>query len=256
MERSPIEWHFFDADTEAEWSQSTVQLAALDASSHSKEIVRNAPKMRYVYELICAIALLCGVAVYLLWQHAAQRITMIEREVAALRNADLALQDAISEADELTTGRPTVLSAELLEKAVVNSRAIRPQWQGMVLALKTYVELENGHNHNWQWEDLFLLQRYNAQSRSLDFVLDLNHESVEKVSEQLPHASPTAYVTANPLVEFILVTYGVDTMPKLLDAFEEHDSWETLTSALFHLSADEFEAQWHAYLRKHYPIPR
>ena len=353
MARQSLEWHFFDAEKETEWSKRTNQLADQESSSHSEETICNAPKMRYVYELICAIALLYGVVAYLLWQHVAQRNAVIEGDVAALRDEVAALQrsgleggkgtiyedsstslhiettylhfavspktaevvresaphiDAkfqqlhrdfglplsltaeklriivapatngndlftaehqlvvaqyqsavkqygISKADALTIGVLGKLSQQLLEQAI-NHRTIKPQWQGMVLALKTHVELDNGYNHNWQWEDSFLLQRYNAQSRSLELVHELIHESVEGPDEQWSQVSPTAYATANPLMEFILVTYGYDKVPELLDAFEEHASWETLTPALFHLTADEFEEQWHAYLRKHYPIPR
>lgn len=357
MTQQPLEWQFSDTDAATEWPSATVsgQLVAEDADGRSQAVPHASPKIRYLYELICAIALLYGISVYLLWQQAAERIMAMEREVAALRNEIIALQQNNTEAvlatangsdtgtietaylrfvvsselrasvthiassidanyqqlhralnlplavagEKLTisvipvshTGDPVrrvfdpnreeqlvivypqsaakqngfsldeALSAELLvrlsqrlfEQAVGN-RSMQSQWQGMVLALKTHVQLTHGAKRNWQWDDRFLLHRYNAQRYSLTFVHDIIHEP-EGQSEQWSQPSPTAYAIANTLVEFILVTYGNDKVPTLLDAFAEHDTWETLTPALFHLSADEFEEQWHAYLRKHYPIP-
>ncbi|MEZ4658083.1 MAG: hypothetical protein R2911_10960 [Caldilineaceae bacterium] len=81
----------------------------------------------------------------------------------------------ISEADALTTELLRKLFQKLLEQAIA-SRAVKPQWQGMTLALKNYVELEHGHQHNWQWEEVFLDQRYKAQSRSLTGVYDLSND--------------------------------------------------------------------------------
>ncbi|MEZ4862679.1 MAG: hypothetical protein R3C14_15295 [Caldilineaceae bacterium] len=359
MRHQFLEWQFCDTDAETEWPPQTpsAQLVAEEPGKTTAGAPQPSPKARYLYELICGIALLYGITVYLLWQQATEQTAAIERDMITLRNEFTAfkqrsIEDAltttdeiinatsietpylqfeaspetvgtvkqivlrvdtkyqqlhqdfglslpvdgkrfkifvdsgiyiadpvmhlyypstneeqlvvihpkfaarrygISEDDALTTELFARLAMNLIEKAVA-SRAIKPQWQGMTLALKTHVQLEHGFSPDWQWQDMFLLHRYNAQSISLAFVHDVIH-APEGANEEWSQPSPTAYATANTLVEFILVTYGDDKVSALLDAFTEHDSWETLTPALFHLSADEFAEQWHAYLRKHYPIP-
>jgi hypothetical protein len=63
-----------------------------------------------------------------------------------------------------------------------------------------------------------------------------------------------ATMIADPLVEYILVTYGRATIPPLLDALSQHPYWDRITPAVFAISAGQFEAEWHAYLRQHYPV--
>jgi hypothetical protein len=40
-----------------------------------------------------------------------------------------------------------------------------------------------------------------------------------------------------------------------MDAFEQHESWETLAPALFHASAAKLETQRHDYLAQQCPKP-
>ena len=58
------------------------------------------------------------------------------------------------------------------------------------------------------------------------------------------------YLAADPLTEYIIVTYGHTTIPQLLDAFAQYDRWEDVAPAVFNLSATAVEDQWHSYLRK------
>ena len=88
MTRKAVEWHFFDPDTAAEWDEQMAakQPGAPAADDNAHETSQAARKVRYLYELICVIALLYGLSVYLLWQQAAQRIAVLEQEVATLRD--------------------------------------------------------------------------------------------------------------------------------------------------------------------------
>ena len=54
---------------------------------------------------------------------------------------------------------------------------------------------------------------------------------------------------AEQLIEFIAVTYGLDSVPKLLQGFAKYDDWETLAPAVLGVSAGELEAAWHAARR-------
>ncbi|MEZ4868086.1 MAG: hypothetical protein R3C14_42550 [Caldilineaceae bacterium] len=63
-----------------------------------------------------------------------------------------------------------------------------------------------------------------------------------------------ANTVADPLVEYILVTYGRESIPQLLDALSAYDDWEEIAPAVFSIAADQFTAEWHAYLQQHYPL--
>ena len=236
MRYQSLEWQFFDTDAETEYQQLH-QNFGLSLPVDGQKFQIFVDPVEYAIDPVMNVY-------YPITDE--KHLVVIHPKFAARRYG-------ISEDDALTTALFSRLAMKLIEKAVAN-RALKPQWQAMTLALKTHVQLENGFNDNWQWDDPLLHHRYNTQSYSLDLV----HNMIDAPwqTEHQPQVSPIAFATANPLIEFILVIYGNDKVPELLDAFEEHDTWETLTPALFHLSAEKFEMQWHAYLRKHYPIPQ
>ncbi len=43
-------------------------------------------------------------------------------------------------------------------------------------------------------------------------------------------------------------TYGQTPLPQLLRALGQHHTWMTLAPAVYHRTAEEFEADWRAYL--------
>jgi hypothetical protein len=51
------------------------------------------------------------------------------------------------------------------------------------------------------------------------------------------------------LLDYVVATYGRDTLPALLEAFRHHNSWHTLIPAVFGVSVKEFEAGWQKYLQ-------
>jgi hypothetical protein len=51
------------------------------------------------------------------------------------------------------------------------------------------------------------------------------------------------------LLDYVVVTYGDDGLPKLVDGFRRYETWETLIPAVFGISAEEFEQGWQAYLQ-------
>ncbi len=63
-----------------------------------------------------------------------------------------------------------------------------------------------------------------------------------------------AHTVAEPLVAYILATYGRASIPPLLDALSVYDSWDEIPPVVFGISADQFEAEWHVYLQEHYPL--
>lgn len=57
------------------------------------------------------------------------------------------------------------------------------------------------------------------------------------------------------VVAYALARYGVERLPALVQGFVRYETWEELTSATFGVSATEFEAGWHTYLRQRYALP-
>lgn len=162
-----------------------------------------------------------------------------------------AKQYALTMTDALTNTLLGKLALHVLDRALQN-RKIQPQWQVMILALKTHLQFEYGYNQNWQADSTLLANGHQAQNRPLSLVLAEQSATADLTDPGL-HVSPTALATAEPLVEFILATYGYAEVPALLDAFATHESWETLIPSVFGISAGEFQKNWHAYLRQTYP---
>jgi hypothetical protein len=61
-----------------------------------------------------------------------------------------------------------------------------------------------------------------------------------------PYDFPLRSLGAAHLIAFIAATYGLDSLPNLLAGFSEYDDWETLSPAVFGLSAAELETAWRA----------
>lgn len=59
-------------------------------------------------------------------------------------------------------------------------------------------------------------------------------------------------VALETMVEYVVARYGVERLPRLVQALSDHASWQTLIPAVFGISADEFEAGWQAYIAAHY----
>lgn len=151
------------------------------------------------------------------------------------------------------------LSHHVLHKAL-RGRVIKPQWQAMTQALETHLRVGYGHDRDGQSDRVLLSLRHRAQSNSIDLIQEMQYAAEVQYAaadqEQIElglQPSLTAHATASPLIEYILETHGYAVVPALLDAFEDHESWETLAPAVFGISAGEFEEDWHAYLGQAYP---
>ncbi len=54
------------------------------------------------------------------------------------------------------------------------------------------------------------------------------------------------WVAAVQMIDFLVGKYGIDVLPRLLQAFGEYEDWETLAPAVLGVSAAELEAAWRA----------
>ena len=310
--------------------------------------VTSQPRLHRLYELILGLAALFGIIIFLIWQWSGQRMTVMETELAILREELAQLQSAkivdvenanvhaashhhietehlhfvtnaqnlafveavrgasddkdvklhqdfglpLSASDDkltvildpaenmreaaeedltygplpneamapyaLTEVDPRIeeifsrLSKHVLDKAL-SKRAIKPQWQAMTLGLQIYFQQENGSYSEW-WLETYSYRRRLPSTWSIDQVLLSNSESFDPALRMdTPNWSASEVAGCDPLIAFILESYGYAYLPSLLDAFEIHDDWETLAPAVFGISANEFEENWHTFVEERYP---
>lgn len=164
-----------------------------------------------------------------------------------------AAQYGIPEVDALVNAVFVGLTDHLLAKALA-ARSIQPQWLAMTTALKFYLQREYLYNQTWRLHEVFLPRRQLGQTRSINTVLQRISQPSSEREAWLQH-SPLAYEVADPLIEYLLYTYGNSHLPTLLDAFEEHETWEALAPAVYGIEATALEDAWHIYLRQQYPRP-
>lgn len=73
---------------------------------------------------------------------------------------------------------------------------------------------------------------------------DNNRPGQERVMRQ--------YMVSESIIDFAMNTYGRSTMPTLLTGLERERDWDGLTTAVFGVSAADFEAAWNRYLAQTY----
>ncbi len=59
-------------------------------------------------------------------------------------------------------------------------------------------------------------------------------------------------VAMETLIEYVVATYGRESLPRLIAALGDHPSWNSLIPAVYDISADEFEAAWQSHLAHRY----
>ncbi len=59
-------------------------------------------------------------------------------------------------------------------------------------------------------------------------------------------------VALETVVEYAVATYGVERLPRLVQALSDHASWPTLIPAVYGVSAEEVEVGWQAYIAARY----
>ncbi|NJN84694.1 MAG: hypothetical protein HC802_22000 [Caldilineaceae bacterium] len=122
----------------------------------------------------------------------------------------------------------------------------------MTRSLEYYLIREYGFMSKWRTLTYYLERRYKAQSHSIDGAL-LRAGEPTGPYDDWTNSGLVADEIADTLIEFVLVEYGYSHLPRLLDGFEQHDSWATLAPSVFGMTAVEFEAAWHDYLEAEYP---
>jgi hypothetical protein len=150
-------------------------------------------------------------------------------------------------AQELYSNLYGQLARRLLDTALM-TRQIRPKWDAVLTHL--YSTLAQGHLSS----SVATLSAYKVQQRELTQMLSLSFTILRREPGDWMYPDYTlAHSVADSLVEYILVSYGRDAIPPLLDALSLYDSWDEVIPAAFDMPRDQFETEWHAYLYEHYP---
>lgn len=199
-----------------------------------------------MFELLLIIAIVYSVTLYLIWQHSEVQMATLKQELVALRQ-EVVYQKHL--APQTAKNEDTIRLAQQFIATVANEKP-KVQWQPMFTGLQLYLDREL-RRPGWQQEEAYVARRQFAATQSL--LLTQRNPAVENHrSEVFRQRMPIADELADPLIEFIFNSFGYTILPSLLQAFEEYESWETLAPGVFEISAQEFEARWHAYLEEEY----
>lgn len=221
---------------------------------------------RHVYELLISIAVIYGFMLFYIWQQTDRKVTQLTGELAALH---VQVEQSLLSATPLSQEAPAVIGSDEFEALLVEAIAtkdIQSQWWLLPTALLQYVQRENGPDTNWQNNTPYRHRRHLAQQYSIDLILqstnailrqaeyEYNGPEATNQSEMDQFSSGIPYMIADPLIEYILETYGYDRIPALLHGFETYEDWDDLAADVFDIPASQFEEEWHEYLRQRYPL--
>jgi hypothetical protein len=131
----------------------------------------------------------------------------------------------------------------------MNSKQIYPTWN--VLISHLYHDIVRPE----PVQTMDTLQAFEISKRR--YAQRLSPNSVVVNSEPGNWIDPNytlADTVADPLAEYIFASYGTEYIPPLLDACTNYQTWNEVAPAVFGVTAEEFRADWHAYLAEKYPI--
>ncbi len=143
------------------------------------------------------------------------------------------------------------LARRLLD-AALQKITPQPQWATLGEAFSTWLEISDAVEPSPPSE-LAALQRLGTGSRGTVRLEDL----LDGEGQQAAGAQTGAYQTyetvytqgqrwaaAEHLIDFLVDTYGIDVLPKLLEGFSEYDDWERLAPAVLGVNARALDAAW------------
>lgn len=153
------------------------------------------------------------------------------------RAADLVYQDLLTE-----------LIHRQLNEAIL-TRNVSPRWSAVINGLYRHAPQGPFPRSLEQFQPYELERRYLAQKCQPWLA-----QSAFEPGDWLYQSYTAANEVADPLVEYILVTYGRAAIPALLDALACSEQWSQVPPLAFGISDEQFTAEWHDYLADHYPI--
>ncbi len=201
-------------------------------------------------ELLVGIAVVYGIAMYLMWQHSVAQLSVFEQELIVLRQ-EVFRQRYVE--TRRSNHQDTIKLAQQLVAIAAGGKQ-KTEWQPILMGLQLYLKREIDRP-GWQREEVYLARRRFAQTQSLALVQQASAVDNGQ-SDAFLQRMPIADELADPLIEFILNTFGYHYLPSLLQAFEEDETWETLVPVVFEMSIQEFEEEWHTYLQERYPTTK
>jgi hypothetical protein len=151
----------------------------------------------------------------------------------------------------LLLGKP--LRNQVLDTALRRTPA-KPQWQPMVAGLRYWLlssdalalapsakraTIYPAHASSHGYLPLSSLLGCNPCSSSRTYPSRESHH-VDNLYQQGQKGAATWQ-----LIDFIVATYGIESLPALLQGFGQYEDWESLAPAALGLTAAELEAAWH-----------
>jgi hypothetical protein len=181
---------------------------------------------------------------------APQRVTgdWIRTENGILLSSPLLLRIPIDSSRATVVGQMlrTALIDEIIGE-VLQQTAVRWQWQPTVDGLRRWLR----QTDTLSFPPPIALASAEHTLHLLDTPPKLSDLQFILVAVWVDHSvNQTQIDVAHRLIEYIVATYGAESLAKLLRAFGQHEYWTTLIPAVFEVPVAEFEASWHNYLRE------
>jgi hypothetical protein len=156
--------------------------------------------------------------------------------------------------DALTLLQLRRLLVEELAAAALAQAGYKAQWQQMAAAYQSWLSFTDTMQPAFAGERATVWRLQSAAATPLP-LYDLLSSGGNAPGTGLSFSaySPAALyradmkqLAAEQLIDFLVASYGLDVLPKLLQGFGEHKDWETLAPAVLGISAAELEHAWHA----------
>jgi hypothetical protein len=156
------------------------------------------------------------------------------------------------QADSLARYTSNWLAGRAVER-LVQRRPIRPEWHPLVNGFRHYFGLQQDGGLGVRLVDEHELQAWRSipglPGRRADPVrTTYGDEMLTKTNRPNPEISDGQSMVSILFADYLLTTYGRQHLATLFADLNHHESWETLSLAVYGISAHELDAGWRTYL--------
>jgi hypothetical protein len=152
------------------------------------------------------------------------------------------------DSDRLARSLVRPLGARVLEEALAET-SIQPGWRPLVDGMARWA--------SWQAGPLPSPWEMHMGDHLRDHLASRQPPTLYALTGPMPATLDrwTAAKAAETVIDFVVATYGRETLPVLLRGFAEHRTWDTLIPTVFGVPREAFEARWQRFILVYYGPP-
>jgi hypothetical protein len=146
----------------------------------------------------------------------------------------------ISDAEILSQTLVYALAGKVLDEAL-QGREIRTNWLELIQGIRLWLGChDSAEPLSW----LYQMDEIVHQQVTHDATLQMMHSATA-----LTYHADARIQAAATLIAYATNRYGTQTLPILLAALSQYDSWQSLIPAVYGVSAEQFEQGWQEYTK-------